>query len=339
MISIRKAASDLDRLEVLLQTVTQGYDQGLRAVAQYALEFDAGETGVFRGHLSALQEKISAAATPEDWNMIQASFRGELRDYRDRCDQHLQRMCSEVGAAAEAMQLFANCIAATSTDQDDTIQNALGKLDSLTSCNSIAAMKDGIHEATVSIAKSLEALRGHHQMAVAQLRDEIRILHERIEVELRAVHLDASTGVSNRQRIESRIAELLQEDRPFCILMVYIRGTESGEGHHAVNLVDGARRALLQRMQRMLGEHALLGRWTEDHFVAILTVDIPAAMVLSREASSKLTGNYSIQENGLSKRIPLQARAGIVERKADQDSLIFHERLSQMARALSGQSS
>ena len=57
-------------------------------------------------------------------------------------------------------------------------------------------------------------------------------------------------------------------------------------------------------------------------------------MALSQEVTRKLSGDYPVQENGLSKMVSLQATAGIVDHRAGDDPAKFQKKLEQIAAVL-----
>ncbi len=80
----------------------------------------------------------------------------------------------------------------------------------------------------------------------------------------------------------------------------------------------------------------MLGRWSQDQFTAILDIDAASAMTISGEVARKLSGNYSVRENGQTRRLTLQATAGVADPVAARDAATFHKKLAQLAAALAG---
>ena len=119
------------------------------------------------------------------------------------------------------------------------------------------------------------------------------------------------------------------------MLLVRLRNLKQLEGSYARNIIDGALKALLQRFTAMVGEQTLLGRWNDDNFAAILDVEQVQAVAISREATAKLSGVYSVQGNGAWQDVPLQAVAGVIDHPADGDGVSFHQKLLQLSDALS----
>ena len=336
MISIRKAASDLDRMEELLQSVQQGYGQAIRSTAQYAIELDAAETSEFRAHLERVQKQMEDARAAEDWTAVEASFRGELREYRDKAAGQLERLHQQIKTSNEAVQLFTESVAAIDVDHEAQIQGALGQLGALEESADVEALHAGIRAAIQTIGDSMIVMRRRHQAGIAELRDEIRALHKQIEREHKAQFLDPATGVWNRRRLDMRIADLVEHNQPFCILLVCVRNLPRLDRRYPQIMIEAALKALLDRLANMLEEGAVIGRWDEQNFAAILEMEPAAAIRVSRVATGQLAGEYPVQENGISRNILLEAAAGVIDRTAGSDQASFEQKLLQMSRALSG---
>jgi len=337
LISIRKTLTELDRQE--LQDVTaQCYGLAIRSTAQYAIEVERGQAEEFRRHLDVLQQKLQASASSEDVQAVQASFRGELRDYRDKVQEKIAGLRKDMEAAAAAMQTFADGVTATGADHEVQVKQQLAQLDAVAASTDLGRIRSGIHNATTGIAASFEQMRRSNQLVIAALRDEIRLLHEQRESERRSLFTDRSSGVWTRQKMDSRIDELIQLNQPFCLLLIFVRNLKGLDSIHSRTVIEGALKALLQRFGALLGEDAMIGRWSEDEFAAILEVAPAAAVAFSDQAARKLSGSYSVQENGLARNVEFQTTAGVIERESAGNHADFRQKVAKLAVALSAES-
>ncbi len=336
MISIRKAGNELERMEELLHAVTEVYSHAINSSAEYAIEVDPAGASEFRRHLQALQQRMEGAAAPQEWKAIQASFRGELRDYRDNARGQLNRLREEIAAAGEAVHLFAESVTASDTDHKIQIKETLGHLEAISRSNDPDELRTGIRQVASSISDSIEVMQHSHQAAVAQLRDEIRVLHKQVDRERNAHLIDRATGVWNRDKLDSRVAKLVADRQPFCILLVYIRNLRLLDGRYSPTVIEGSLKALLGRLSALLGAKAVIGRWSESFFAAIVEIPSAKAIAFSRAASEKLSGEYPVQEKGVSQNVPLMALTGVIDQTAGGDEASFQKKLLQMSEALAG---
>ena len=336
MISIRKATSELDRLNAALRAVVEVYENAILCTWQYAVDLNPADVIVFREHLEAIRQRIPRGASEEDWRSTQASFRGELREYRDKAVERIAGFQAEIHNAAEAMHSFAESVAASGSDHEKTIQASLSELDQTTRCESISEIHEIIGSVRESLVSSVEQMSQRHKMVIAELRDELKLLHKHIETQQRTAALDACTGVWNRAKLDSHVASLLEDSEPFCLLLISIRNMKRTEVRFSPKVREAAIQALLQRLSRALGQQAPVGRWNTASFAAVPQVEPASAIHFSQDISRRLSGMYSIQDEGLAYEVPLEVTTGVIDRARGSDGSSFHKKLLQLSEKLAG---
>ena len=342
LISLRKSVDDLERLdelkrrEDLTSTILECYALAIDSSAHYAVEIDPRLTLEFRSHLQVIQEQSRSAASADQFRAVQSSFRGELREYRDKSAEQLIKLHQEIENATAAMMIFADTVAFNGENHDQEVRNTLRDLESTARKSNVDEIRLGIATAVVGIETSVQRMQNDNQLVVAQLQDEIRLLHQQMELERKALYTDRASGAWNRQKTDMHIDNLLRQNQPFCLLLVCLRNLKRLESQHSATVVEGMLRALTTRFLTLTGEGSAIGRWTEDQFVAVLDISPGDAISLSAEAARKLSGSYTVQENGLAKHLTVHATAGIIDRAASADPSTFHQKLEQLAGAIAG---
>lgn len=342
LISIRKSVDDLTRLEelekreALSKAIRDCYALAIHSTAHYAVEVDPALAVDFRNHLKGIEEQSRAAVSAEQLHSAQSSFRGELREYRDKSNEQLVKLRKEVESATAAMAVFAETIASNGEDHEQQVSSQLTSLASTAQSNDIQAIRGVIGAAVVGIQSSVVQMQRSNQLVIVQLQDEIRVLHQQFEQERKALFTDRASGAWNRPKIDIHLDNLLRQNQPFCMLLVSVRNLKRIEGQNSRTVVEGTLQALISRFRAITGDEAVIGRWTEDQFVAILDVPPGRAIPLSAEATRKLSGGYAVQENGLSHTVAVQVTAGVIDRNPGSDATIFRRKLEQLAGAISG---
>jgi GGDEF domain-containing protein len=334
LISLWKTANDLDRLHDLQRITLECYAQALASTAQYAVAPDQARAAEFRVSLQALEKQLRDAESADMIQAIETALRTQLRDYQEHAHSRLDQLHQEVIGAAKAMKLFAESVSSNGADHEKQMEHELKHLDVLTTYEDLGEIRHGLHDARSNLAASFEQLRRSNQLVIAQLQDEIRLLHQAIQSERRALFTDRSSGAWNHQKMAERMEELMRQDDPFCLLLVKIRNLKRTEGRHSRTVIEGALKAVLTRFQNMAGEDAMLGRWSDDEFVAILPMEPANALTLSRDVTRKLSGNYTVQENGIAQNIVFQVATGIVDRQVREIPAKFHKKVEQLTETM-----
>jgi GGDEF domain-containing protein len=342
VISIRKSVSDLDRLDEvrkrdeMTNSVLDCYALAIDSSAHYAVEIDPALAVEYRRNLRTLEGKARAAESAAALRDVQASFRGELREYRDKSAGAMKKLHLELENAAAAMMIFADTVASNGANHEHEVHTELRRLETVSRSNSVEEIRGGIGEAINSIQGSVQQMQRSNQLVVAQLQDEIRILHQQIDAERKALDTDRASGAWNRQKIELHLDNMLSQSHPFCLLLIWVRNYKRLESMYSRNVLEGTLKALFGRLVALAGDEAVIGRWRDDQFVAVVDTVPGNAVALSAEANRKLSGSYSVQENGLAQKVAVQALAGVVDRAKGVDSARFREKLEQLAGAICG---
>lgn len=334
MISLRKSATELDRLEHLQETTEECYWMALRSAGQYAIELNPADLAEFRRHLELIEQRMKDPSSPEGLRAAQASFRGELREYRERAHQHLAHLKQEIEASVAAMAAFASGVSSTSAEHEEKVRQQLERLNQIAAAQETSGMGEAIRSATREISTSLEQIRRSNQMVIAQLQDEIRLLHEEAEAEKRALYTDPASSAWNRQKMDQRLDELLRQNDAFCMLFLSISNLNVVSRRHSRTVVDGTLKAIIRRMHSIVGPGALIARWTEHQFTAVLDLQPAEAVALSRQIALKLSGSYAVQDNGFAHEIVVQVTTGVIDHPAKSEAGAFRKRVAMMDQAL-----
>jgi len=329
LISLFKSINDLEHLAALQKACAKTLSLSIEASAHYAVELNPHDANQLREHLTLVADQVASASSAEDFDIIRSSFRGELRDYRDLTHAQLTRLRTELKAAAAAMQTFAEGLTASADEHEAHIQEEFGQLKTAAHSGDPVVVCGAVDHAIKTVSQSCAEMKRGNQVVVAQLQDELRALHQEIEKERRTLYTDRSSGVWNRNKLDRRIEDLVRQEDPFCVLLVGIKNLRSLYVQYSRTVIEGTLKALVGRMANLLGDDVMIGRWSEDVFAAVLDVPPSVGQQLRGLAELKLSGTYSMQENGLSRRVVMDVAAGLVEREKGADAGAFYPKLGQ----------
>jgi GGDEF domain-containing protein len=334
MISLRKAANDLDRLEELHRTALKCFSEALHSSAQNAVELDASQAAQFRSQLEALRDRLRPDAAPRDLEAVQTSFAEELKAYRDQAREQVQRLRQEIQAATAAVESFAGSINESETNLDSGIQRELKSLKKTAASDDIEQIRGAVHASIGKIEASIQQMRSSNQLAIAQLKDEIRLLHKEVQDARRSQAADPTA--ESRHRITGQMEEFVKRKAPFSVLLVVVRNLEGLQNCYSTAAIDAALRGFQTRFETILPSTAMVGRWARDQFAAILSTAPSNAIEMSSQIVHKLSEPFVEQDKGGSHSIAFTPRAGVVEFSPSSDLAKFHSRLKQLAAALAG---
>jgi len=310
MTSIQNSPNELERCHAARDLVLDCYLAAIRNVAHYSVELAEEITAPHRQYLTALAGEV-ASARPEVLAESRATLRGLLRDYRDKAAKYLGTLREELAGTVRALQEILDSLAQTDSDHELQLRTELGRLREISKSLDGSPVCAAILAAADSIEQSLEQIRQQHQLTVSQFLVEIRMLHKRIDLLETAASLDDLTKLFKRDEMERQICSL--SGGKLCLLLVRASGFRQAERQFNREVAAELAAAFSKRLRNSLPAGATIGRWSEEGFIAMLSVETPEAMASAIRLADQLSGVYACLEQGKTVHPSLQASVAVVD--------------------------
>jgi GGDEF domain-containing protein len=295
MTSIQNSLNDLERCQAARDMVLDCYLTAIRNVAHYAIDLDDEITVPHRQYLTVLASEM-ASAQPEALAESRATLRALLRDYRDKAAKYLGTLREELSGTACALQEILDSLAQADSDNEAQLRTELDRLREISSSPEGSAVRAAILTAADSIEQSIEQIRQQHQLTVSQFLVEIRMLHRRIDLLETAASLDDLTKLFKRDEIERQIRSTSEGN--LCLLLVRASGFRQAERQFNREVATALAAAFGKRLRNSLPPGAIIGRWSEEGFIAMLSVEKPEAMASAQRVAEHLSGDYACLQRG-----------------------------------------
>jgi GGDEF domain-containing protein len=313
MISIRTSLSELDRCHNSRDLALDCYVAAIRNIAFYAVDLDPEITALHRKYLEELAAHLSTANT-EALAESRATVRGLMREHRDRTSQYLSDLQKELTDAVSALEQILGALGQSDGDHGVQLRGAIAKLRGV-SASAGSDLRATVLAAASTIETSLEQVRKQHQLTVAQFVAEIRILHKRIDGLESAASIDRLTQLFNREEMETRIRGV--QSAKITVLLLKAGGLRAAEAQFGREVAEELAGAFTKRLRNSLPPTAVVGRWSEEGFLAILQADQNEVTALAKRIVENLAGAYSCLKAGKTVRPAMQLRVGVVDPQSD----------------------
>ena len=333
MISLRKSINELDQLKESKRAAVDCYGLAIGAAAEHAVEVDTAQAAQFRSTMQSLREQVKADNTAEQLRNIHTALNAELETYADKVHQRLQRLRDDVRAASQAVEVFAGNFSASGTDLDVEVKRELQRLDKASRTENIDELRGVISGVSASILYSFERVKSSNQVAIAQLKDEIRVLHKEIEIARKSRSSSKAAPTPAQKEIFRQIEVFRQRNAAFSVVVVAVKNLGGLQSCYSKAAVEKALTSLHARLKNALPGGSASSRWTESQFAAVVTVEGAAAMAMSRELAKQLSGSYVVQDGDF-QSVALETNAGVIDCKAQADASSLQRRLEQLSEAL-----
>ena len=312
MTSIRQSVADLERTDRLRQTTFDCYIAAIRDAAHYAIELEEATTGPYRRHLETLAAE-TAATDAASLTESRATFRGLLRDYRDKAVKFIGDLREELSSGARALEEILKSLTRSDGDHEVRLRASLQRLREISNSPEGAGVRGAVLAASDSIGRSVEEMRKQHDLSIAQFQVEIHMLHKRIDGLEMAAMIDSLSKLFSRAEMEERIRTGAAEW--YALLLIRASGLRAAEAHFGAGVTAELTAAFGKRLRNCLPPEAVLGRWGPEEFVAKVGLAKREAFAASKWVSENLSGAYSCLKDGKTVRPSLQISVAVVDRE------------------------
>lgn len=337
MISIRKTTDELERLEELGRAAIACYTDAIGSTDRYAIEFNAEQVARFRTQLQALKQQLSVAGSPGQIKNVQSTFDAELKGFQQRVRDYLAQLREEIRKATAAVETFAGSYSQSGSELEASVKRQLGHLNEVATSNDIVEIRGGIRTVTAKITADVEQMRSSNQLAIAQFKDEIRLLHQEIHTMQRSLRPPSDEQTTARGHLFSHIDELTRRHRPFSVLVAVVRNLDGLRNCHARNILELGLDTFKARFESRLPGLATAVRWNEGQFAAVLDIEPSAAIAMSRELMRTLSAPIVEQVDGAFHTLAFDAITGSIHFRAGVDPAQLQTKITQLVSALTGQ--
>jgi GGDEF domain-containing protein len=336
LISIRKSANELERLDEFGRSAIICYSQAIGSTDRHAIEFNADQVTNFRTKLQVLQQQLQGAGSPEQLRSVQASFDSEVSSFQGRVRDHFDQLRREMATSAAALMTFTGSYNQSGSDLEAGVTRELKHLNNVATSDNIDEIRGAIRTATARITADVSRMRSSNQLAIAQFKDEVRLLHQEIQTMQRSLRSHSEEQNPVQQHLNSRMDELARQGRHFSVLLAVIRNFDRLQNSQAPKVLENGLNTFNARFQNGLPGSATVGRWDKDQFAAVLDIEPAVAIAMSRDVMRSLSAPIVEQTDGALHTLVFDTILGSVHFRPGGDLLEFQTKITELIATLSG---
>ena len=305
------------------------------SVAEETVSLGAGVTDNQKKQileLAGLCKALQSAAEFENWN---TAARGKLRVYRLEVERRLDQLKADLDSTGAALQEAMTLISQNSEDQTKQLQTELGTLDKLRNVQQIEEVHKGIDQVSHNLNDVLRCIQVQNSLVVAQMRDEIRTLQQRLEIAERR-NQNTPGNLSHRGPFERKIKAKIAAGDTFALFLVRITNWKQTLAGLSQDRAQTLTNEVSTRLGNVLGSETFAGRWYDGYFAAIVTGDKRQAIGATQSVVQGVSGQYKLSTNPAEKAVQISTRVAVIEHYQGQEAEQLLKRVDELIRAFEG---
>jgi hypothetical protein len=320
MISILESVSELERSHRARKTVLECYLGSLRGAARYAINLDPGISRPYKTDLESLAQELERA--PDQ--ILSASTPRLLeifKRFRDQSTDYVSNLRADMVKSAEALETIVRGLAENDGEQDSRVRESLASVRDISELPECAAIKAALLSAAQAIESGVDQIRQQHQLTVAQLKAEIRVLHKRVDRADSVLAAEDLKQLMTQGELERQILE--GGGGSGSLILMKVSGLRAAEHHFGPQVAAELAGAFKKRLTSCLPESAALARWAPEAFVA--TSELPGSAVMNavKRLSETLSGMYPGEHEGKNIRLTLHVSVAVVQNEPGMEQRVL----------------
>lgn len=320
MLSLRRSMREIDETEAAQRAAAQAFAETAETAAKHVVEVDPDEAHRFRQQVLGLAERLGEKPSADELSAARGLFQNELRDYAAKAGVDIRRLKEELSAAAQAMQSFAQGISTSGNEHETVLNREFQLLTRAADDPDVRTVRAAIHETVATVTSSYQELKQAHSLVVAQLRDEIRVLHQ----ERHRQQPLQDSGLTEKRILDSRIEEMLRRRQAFRLMLV-------GVPQPSIKSVPpSVQDRAIQEFVRILRALSPGGDNPAQCSPRLYAVILPAKGPVPDTTAwqQQLATCHVFQEGGIPRTLRVEPRVTAIEYAAGDPPTLFFGRLS-----------
>jgi hypothetical protein len=338
LISLRKTIAELESAEAARRAAAQSFAAAVQTAADNVVEVHPEEAEAFRQKVLQLAGRLEASPTADDIEAARRDYSNQLRRYREQAGERVRRMREELRGAVAAMQAVAADVASGGERHEEVLRREFHNLEAAAEANPATELRAAVRQTIARVTKSFEDLKRAQALAIAQLRDEIRVLQAELDRGRK------SAALARLEPVGPHIDRALHRGEAFSVVLLALPGLRALEAQHKAEVLESAVQQMAVSFAALAagaaGSQPLqVGPWGPGVYAALLPAGVSLGEDWVRLWQQQLTVSQTLRCPGLPHGPRLQPRLAFLAHPAHAAPLAFLELLSRRAAQLLDESS
>jgi len=305
----------------------------MKSVAEETITPDERLAEAQRQELSRLAGAASGLKSAAEFEHWHGSARAKLKVYRTEVERRVAQLRKDLDSTSTALQEAMQAISQVGEDQTTQLESELDHLGRLRTLYQVEDIHRGIDAVSNRLNDVVKNMQVQNSLVVAQMRDEIRTLQQRLETAERRDRA-APGNLSHRGIFERKIEAKIGANEIFALFLVRISNWKELLPTLTQDQAQVLTNQVAARLGKVLGAETFAGRWYEGYYAAIVSASKRQAIGASQEIVHGVSGMYELAKG--EKPIRISTRVAVIEHYEGQLAEHMLRRVDELIRAFEG---
>lgn len=333
----RPSVNDRRTAEDDRRVIVGHYINVISAAADHAVRADLRAVETYQNSIHRLRDRLAADPSPDLVTASSSEFAEAQEAFQRDSEKQINELRSNLTATSRMVNELMAQLTGIGTSHHESLQGDIEGLRRLQTVDNLEKIHTGLGDMASRMTARLHQLQKEHQLAIVQLRDEIRTLHRQLEhresppahpaepalapptqTTLAPVSKPAPFQGLRRQEFENAIRSMSEDGETFCLAVIWMSNLGHLFTQHEPEVVLELMLAASLRLGNMLTGNKLWTRWDDDVFTVCLGVPKANTQETSESLAARLNGTYRVNKSGQQAHVELEIKSILLEHSAGE---------------------
>lgn len=261
--------------------------------------------------LQGFERRLSVEPSPSAVVHTHQQVGVQLQEWGDRTADHFKTKADEVRELLLALAKTAECVGDRNQNYTGQFRDLTRRLENIANLDDLTEIRTSIVSSVTELRTQIEQMTLESKQLVEQLRSEVTTYENRLKTVENLVLKDELTGIASRRSVEERIQRCIENQMPFCVVMLDLNNFKRVNDQYGHPAGDD----LLRQFATELHTHArsgdMVGRWGGDEFILLLASDASGASTFVDRVREWVFGKYTIQRGAHKSAVVISVDAAL----------------------------
>ncbi len=297
----------------LLRLSSVAYRDTLNAIAEGAVRCCPSTGQPLQYDLSSAAKSLTGNYSAETLKPIQNKVLKSLQLWGKNSEAYYKRKTAEVkeilAELASTAEFFGK------RDQRYTRQFAAisENLETVAQLDDLTRIRASLLHSAGELKGCIERMTREGNDSITQLQESLAGYRAELEQAQELASLDPLTGLYNRREVEMRIGRRVENQVPFCVVIIDLNDFKKINDLHGHLAGDELLRQIAIELRLASRAEDVVGRWGGDEFALVLDGNFTNTKIKVQRMRPWVFGNYELELPGSMLSVKVSASIGMAE--------------------------
>jgi diguanylate cyclase (GGDEF)-like protein len=276
---------------------------------------------ILERELSTAIDALKRERNSRSFESCQQKALKSLRSWGEESAAYLTRKTADIKDMLTELARTAESIGDRDKRYASQFHELTTNLQTIAHLDDITRLKGLVLQSAAELKSCVDQMASERMESVAQLEASLASHRVALQQAQELATLDPLTGLCNRREVETRLAQRVSNQTPFCVAVIDLNNFRRINEQHGHTAGDEVLRQIARELRASSRIQDTLGRWGGNEFIMVIDGGYASTRVKVQRLRPWVFGNYDLDLSGTKLSVVVKASIGMAEWSAGETLL------------------